>query len=259
MLKQKTITMRYHGCNHKAYISSDMTQDELYQALYDGISNTVGAYDIVLYDPTRGPNGQKTHLAFTELHQGRVYTVQTTGVRVQGAGTGSLGSQRVASNLTYIRANWGLQQNEDIFARYKSMAPRVRYGSHSLATTSAAEVQDPVKWSRRFTQELCKFSGKTRGEYEEGMQLLAREVEKRQQIGDDNDDEGVVLEVTTMDIVNALKERAWLVKEGPQEQKANKVFAGGLYEAVEQAEESDGGALVGSQYEQDGKFNIALR
>jgi hypothetical protein len=254
MLKQKTITMRYHGCNHKAYISSDMTQDEVYQALYDGMSNTVGAYDIVLYDPTRGPNGQKAHLAYTELHQDRVYTVQTTAVRVQGAGTGSLGSQRITSNLTYIRADWGLQQNEDIFARYKSMAPRVRYGSHNLATTSAAEVQDPMKWSRRFTQELCKFSGKTRGEYEEGMQLLAREVEKRQQMGDEDEDEGVVLEVTTMDIVNAC-----LVKEGQQEQKANQVFAGGLYEAVEQAEESDGGALVGSEYEQDGKFNIALR
>ncbi|KAF2033477.1 hypothetical protein EK21DRAFT_58700 [Setomelanomma holmii] len=179
MTNHKTITMRHNNKNYKAYLASDMIQDEIYQALSDGVSNTIGAYDIVVIDPTRGPNGQKAPLAYTELKQGRVYAVETSVASIQGAALQSLSAQRVADDLAYIRLHWQLETNEDIFGDYKGIAPRERYGSHNLATESTVPLQDPLKWSRRYVQELRKFSYRTKGPHEEGMRLLFAEREKR--------------------------------------------------------------------------------
>jgi hypothetical protein len=103
--------------------------------------------------------------------------------------------------------------------------------SYNLASSSTIPMEEPYKWSRRYTQELRQCSAETMEEHGEAMRLLAVEVDARQQM--EGDDEGVVLGATTPDIRNATKERVRLVKEGPQERKANEVFAGGPYEAVE--------------------------
>jgi hypothetical protein len=242
-MSSKILTLRYNDNVFSKRIAADMTEDEIYKELREAVWEDhidIGDFAITIMDPTR--NNELVYLEYTRLKTNITYEIGTSVHRIQGPSTMSKSSQRTAKNLAVIQEHWGLTDPTHIFS------PELSPGE-----------ANPYNWPYCFTDTLRTLSGRTQGQHEEAMALLEAQAKAR----DMREDEAV-RGVTSDDIRRAVKTRAKTVAEKAnelveeEEDRVNTaVFSGGLGLAAEQALEESEGALVGTAYEQDGKFKIA--
>lgn len=171
------------------------------------------------------------HLSYNVLKEGKPYLVGTSLQPIQGAGTMSTASQRTADYVAIIMKHWGLSDPSAILP--SNIAPRAPSGIDVL-------LKAPHLWPYRFTQELRKLSGRTKGRQDHAIALLCAVVEARQL-----EDPFGVQEASTGGIRKVVKEmgrqKAW--GELAEEKEASETFGGevvGMRDALEEVEQSGG-------------------
>jgi len=222
MTNTKRITLHYGDKTGHATIASNMTADQIYDALYNAVGYFIGPYDIAVVDAA---HDEKVYLSYTTLKEGRAYRAKKATSQAQGEGSGSRTSQRIAENIAKILEHWKLQHVGQIFEGHWDIAPKMQ----------------PHEWSRGFSQELRIFAKQTQGRHSEAMRLLVGENENRQE-----NEEDAVVEFTTVDIKNAMSEKtrrvaigAWIEVEEHGERMATKVFAGGWSEGLDSVQTAE--------------------
>jgi hypothetical protein len=242
----KNISVRVPGREniYKVRISSTMNEDGIYRALQSGLSSVIDEGDITITNPDR--NNVKVYLHYSHLKQGQVYNVSPAPARVQGAGTESSAAQRVVSLINDILHHWGLNDASVI-----------------LPPDIAPPVSTPHEWSAKFTAALRKLAAHTKNKHGLGIELMRAQIARR----------NAAAEVTTNDLKYAAVEAWDILSEDEkveyrsaqpsttlQDDEDTALFAGELSDAAEEAlEEGEEGADVGWEYQEEGRFHIALR
>jgi hypothetical protein len=238
--------MRLHTDVHYATITSTMKEgNDIYDALRGALRGKIGPlHNIIVWHPTLK---QKVRLDYKHLQSDVAYRIEVTlGGRQQGPGVSASGGYKKVQKYTKaIREYWQLGDDSEILP--EDIAPRDREGN----------LVAPCNWPARFTVEVRKLSEHSVRRHEVALGYLVAVVEARRERGE------YPREVTSGDCKAAM---AWMMASTadqayaqlPEERADTRLFAGGLAEAAQQAlEETEGeGAMVGSEYEEGGKFNI---
>jgi hypothetical protein len=234
----KTITMTIGFTIYTATLSSRMSEgDDIYNALratFNGILHP-GAHIIVVYYPT---GNEKIRLSYATLKEGVAYRVEPATERLQGASTSSVGTLRTRVDIEQILKNWSLEDPSQILP------------------ASIAPPEEASSWARKMARTLRSMSGRYKASHQTAVWYLEQEVTARRGRGDDG-----VEHLTAGDVQRATKNMVeYMAQEATElikDEQANEVFAGGMAQAVEEAEEEEPGA-AGWQYEEGGQFQIAM-
>ncbi|KAF1917977.1 hypothetical protein BDU57DRAFT_571847 [Ampelomyces quisqualis] len=217
----KTITMVLNFSLYNAIVSSNMAEgNEIYATLRSAFSSILPPHlHIIIYHPTRD---EKVRLAYSTLKEGAAYRITIAAEPAQGTGMSSSGTVKTRADIAAVREFWELP------------------ASHEILPSSIAPPGDAYTWPRRITDALRSFAGNSKCRHEAAVWFLVKEVEGRCAREEDSP-----AQLTAGDIQRAWKRMvasehtAREALEVMTEAPVNRMFVGGLGEALAEVEEEE--------------------
>jgi hypothetical protein len=240
MAPSKTISFYFQdNFIHTVDITSDMSEEDTYAAIRTKLAPLFkDEACIEIRDPGNNHNFVRIH--YTCLKQGRIYHVLIVPEERERLGAQGKGINKVTRLLLRTADHWHVWKTTEILPA--DIAPPV----------------EPIKWPVKFTSDLHKLAACTKDRHDEVMQVLRHQVQIRVQHAQNavavvtGEDIRAVASIMGAQMVDSAEDR--------EDMEETERFAGGLGEAVEDAlEEGEEGAAVSWEYEQEGRFNVAMR
>jgi hypothetical protein len=224
---------------HTIDITSDMSEEDTYAVIRAKIAPFLKdeAY-IEIRDPHNNFNFVRIH--YSCLKQGRVYQVVIAPEQRLRLGAQGNNIKRVSRLLGRTADYWRVWKATEIFP------------------ADIAPPTEPMQWPLKFTSDVHKLAASTENRRDEVMQVLRHQIQTRVQHA-----QNAVAVVTGEDIravATVMGAQMMDTEEEREDLEETERFVGGLGEAVDDAlAEGDEGAAESWEYEEEGRFNIAMR